>query len=455
MNLVTPSSQPLGSFQASVYYSAYLGTQAQRALTLRTGLTGMLPKTRDPQAGKAQTSPGMPILQSWDLQKMKGDRVTVDMKGRFTTKPIMNDRDQLERKESLQYARDQVRLSLYTHNGDPGGIMTRQRNPHDTRMDVMDASVGWAVNLEDNLFMVHAFGARGTQTGSDWIIPTDDDPDFQEIIGNGPGEDGTPAGNPLLPPTRTRYSIPGGFTGVNTIDTTAVLTIAYLSVIRKNINNSQVPFSPVNSAEMSGKADAYKANSSLLIGFLTEDQFLTIKLDAGITGFTQMVNNANTRVDFNSHPAFADLERFLFAGILWFKIPRAIIFTPGSQVQQYNPTTLALETVTVNAALPAGSTVQRGLVMGAQALCVSYGDANPPPQSDNGGQSGEGTTEAMKSPYSWREDVRVGGSVLDIFVRMMTGYKKLRYNWKNNATGVTTAYDNGVYAFDTYQAATS
>lgn len=447
-NLSTPSSQPLGSFAASVYYSRFLGQQAQQALTLRTGLTGKLPDGRDPEAGKQTTTAGMPIVQCWDLQKMKGDRVTVDMKGRFNSKPIMNDRDQLERKESLKYARDQVRLSLYTHTGDPGGIMTRQRNPHDTRMDVMDASVAWCVNLEDNLFMVHAAGARGDQTGSAWIIPLSSDPDFQEIIGNGPDENGVAAGNALLPPTRSRYLVANGVStdGLDTIDSANTIDLNFLTKVRATINTSEVPLNPIDSAELKGKGQSYEGNSNLLIGLITEEQWITLKQATGNTDFTRMIVDANTRVDFNQHPAFADLERFMWAGILWFKCPRAILFNAASTAQQYNATTGVLETVTVNAR------AHRGLVLGAQALAVCYGEANPPPSSNSGGMSGSATTPMLKSPYSWREDVRVGGSVLDIFARMMAGCKKLRYTWTNNATGVSTTYDNGIFAFDSYQA---
>ena len=439
-NQYTPASEPLGSFRASVYYSRFLGQQAQTALTLRTGLTGKLPEGRDPEAGKLQTSAGMPIVQCWDLQKRKGDQVTVDMKGRFSAPPIVNDDDQLERKESLKYGRDKVTMSLFTHVGDPGGIMTRQRNPHDTRMDVMDASIAWAVNFEDNLFMAHAYGARGYQEGEQWIVPLASDPKFQDIIGNPMDPDsGLRIGNPVLPPTRSRYYLPGDATGMDDLDTTDLISLDFLTKVRAKINTSPVPLAPISSAELKKAGMSYQGNSNLLIGFLSEEQYVTLKTASGNNAFSQLVNDANTRMDFNKHPAFADLERFMWAGILWFKVPRAIEFPAGEAVDQYNATTGALETVSANVR------AHRGIIMGAQAIAETFGDASPLPKADNGGMSGQGTTRMLKSPYSWVEDVRAGGSILDIFIRLMKGSKKLRYNW----AGVP--YDNGIAAFDTYQ----
>lgn len=440
-NLFTPSSEPLGSFRASVYYSRFLGQQAQTALTLRTGLVGPLPEGRDPEAGKVQTSAGMPIVQCWELKGRKGDRVSIDMKGRFTEPPVVNDADQLERKESLKYGRDEVTMTLFTHTGDPGGIMTRQRNPHDTRMDVMDASISWAVNFEDNLFMCHAYGARGYQTGDQWIIPLASDPRFQDIIGNPLDPDtGNRVGNPILPPTRSRYYLPNDATGLDDLATTDVISLDFLTRLRARINTSPVPLHPISSAELKRAGSSYEGNSNLLIGFLSEEQYITLKTATGAGSFSQLIADANSRVDFNKHPAFADLERFLWAGILWFKVPRACEFPAGSDAQQYDPSTGALETVTVNVR------AHRGIVLGAQALGEVLGDASPAPKADNGGMSGSGTTPMLRSPYSWVEDVRVGGSVLDIFLRLMKGTKKLRYTWNN------VPYDNGVVAFDTYQA---
>ena len=68
-----------------------------------------------------------------------------------------------------------------------------------------------------------------------------------------------------------------------------------------------------------------------------------------------------------------------------------------------------------------------------------------------GRASGTGETPILKSPYSWREDVRQGGGVLDIYARMMTGYKKLRYLWPDSVTRALISYDNGIHAFDTAQ----
>lgn len=441
-DLFVPASAPLGDFRASVYYSKFLGTQAIVAATLRNGLAGKLPEGRDPAAGKMTTSPGMPIVQSWELTKMSGDRVTVDMKGRFTAEPQINDSVSTDRKETLRYARDEVRLSLYTHVGDPGGIMTRQRNPHDTRMDVMDGEIRWLCDLEDNLFMVHAYGARGDQTGTHWIIPPASSSNFQNIIGN---SDGT--GNPVLPPTRTRYSLPGNATGLDDLDPADQISLDFLTRLRARINTSNVPLEPISSKELMTGMEMYTGgNKNLYVGLIDEEQYVQIKTEAGANGFSQMVTAANTRLDFNNHPAFADLERFMWAGIIWMKCPRSVRFNAGSQVQQYNATTGALETVTV------ATRAVRGIVLGAQAIGVGYGDANPPPASSNGGSSGTGETMILKSPYSWREDVRQGGGVLDIYARMMAGYKKLRYSWPDYNGGPLVSYDNGVHAFDTASA---
>lgn len=439
-NLYTPPSEPFGSGIAIKKYSAFLGTQAQKMPSWRNGLAEDLPTGIQSEIGRIQSADtGLPIVRAMDLSKgEKGDRIRIDRVGQFKAKPVMNDKSAKDAKEGQSYVNDQVALSLYTHNADPGGIMTRQRNPHDTRMAVVRGGLTWINNLEDNLALVHAAGARGSETGSEWLVPLESDPDFQEIVGNFNDESGSAAGNPLLPPSRTRYSLPGSATGLDDLATTDTIDLDFLTRVRARINTSQVPMQCVNPGSLMGK-EAYGANTKLYVGLITEEQFVSLKTATGDSSFTQLVNAANTRLDFNKHPAFADLDRFLWAGILWLKCPRSITFDAGSEAQQYDPTTGALETVTVNVR------AQRGLVLGAQALAAAYGDAAPIPNAKNGGMNGSGMTEAFKAPYAFSEDVEEGGHFLSIYHRMMCGYKKLRYTWDG------VVYDNGVYAFDTYQ----
>jgi hypothetical protein len=440
-NQYTPPSIPFGSFEAVRHYSPFLGAQAQMMPTWRNGLSGDLPTGIESEIGRVQSADtGMPIVRAMDLTKgKKGDRIRIDRVGQFSGKPVMNDRSAKDRKEAQAYVSDQVTLSLYTHNADPGGIMTRQRNPHDTRMAVVRGGLTWINNLEDNLAMVHAAGLRGAETGSHWIVPLQSDPEFQEIVGNFNDDTGQPAGNALLPPTRSRYSCPGSATGLNNLGTSDVISLDFLTRVRARINTSQVPMQYVNPGALKNKEQMYTGNSGLYIGLISEEQYVTLKTASGDSSFTAMVNAANTRMDFNSHPAFADLDRFLWAGIIWLKCPRSILINVGDQVQQYNPTTGVLETVT------AAVRANRGLILGGQALAAAYGDAAPIPNAKNGGMSGSDTTEAFKAPYAFSEDVEEGGHFLSIYHRMMCGYKKLRYVWNG------VPYDNGVYAFDTYQ----
>lgn len=437
----TPASAPFGSWDAVRRYSGFLGQQAQKLATWRSGLAGTLPDGPQGESGRVQSNEtGLPIVKAMDLTKgQKGDRIRIDKRGQFSGKPIMNDRSAKDRGEALAYQGDQVVLSLYTHNANPGGIMTRQRNPHDTRMDAIRAHVTWVNNLEDNLALVHAAGARGSETGSHWIVPLETDSDYQEIVGNFNDDTGTPAGNAVLPPTRSRYSLPGSATGLDDLGTSDTISLAFLDKLRAKIDNSPVPMQYVNTSQLKRAAQAYEGNAGMYVGLISTEQFQTLKAEAGVSGFTAMVNAANTRLDFNSHPAFADLDRFLYAGIFWLKCPRSIVFEAGAEAQQYDPTTLALETVTV------AVRAHRGMVLGAQALAMALGDAAPVPHAKNGGHFETDKTEAFSSPYAQSEDVEEGGAKLQIYLRLMAAYKKLRFTWGG------VVYDNGVHCFDTYQ----
>ncbi len=426
----TATSEPAGSFKAAVKYSKLLFTRAMLMPSIRRGLTGRMPQGRSLADGQVTSSPGMPVLQSFDMLKTgEGDQITIDMKGRAKGKPVMGDRTTEGTSTSLEYARDNVYLNLATKVFNPGGLMNRQRNLHDTRMDMLDAGARWVADYEDNLTHVHLAGARGSQTGQHWIVPLESDADFEEICVN-----------TVLPPTRNRYKVPGSATGMDDLATTNVISLDFLADCRTIINTSEVPLQPVSSRELQGKVGYENSNSQLLVGLITEEQFNTVRKAAGDGTFTKLVSEANSRMDFKSHPVFSELDCFLWRGVLYFKTPRAIEFAAGSDVKQYNATTGALETVQANVR------AHRGIILGAQALASVYGNIVPWTLKNQGGASMKKNTPVIGGSYMVTEEIKEGGGKLDAYFRMMAGFKKLRYT----IDGQT--WDNGVFVFDTYQA---
>ena len=429
---ITPASTPVTGYSATIQYSPDLLVECVRARNWRKKMTEPLKNARYVDDGmRMESSHGWPIVQITDLSKPRtGDRVTVDLEMRIGGTPIPGDTDATGSGQPLVYDRDQVTVNAQTFPIDTGGLMDRQRSPHDLRQRGMLQAAAWLGDYEDSIVTVALAGARGFDTKFGWAVPLQSDPTFNAVMSN----------NPVTPPTLNRYLLPTGSTDITTVDTTCTMTLNFFDLLRTVVNSADVPLHGVAMTD-----DTYNVEDRdlpLWIAFVTEEQWNSLVTAVGTQNWRYYISQANSRLDFKQHPLFYDGECALWRNILIRVYPRPILFPAGSQVPYFasvadaNAGTISYFTTPVR--------LHRGFMVGAQALGLAYGDATPIYSGKQAARGAGSTTQG--NPYSWVEETFNFGKQLKIAASTMIGVKKLRYNHRG------TVYDNGVFVFDTYQA---
>ena len=415
----TPPSLPLATYGATIRYSRELLVRAQRQRALHRRLAGKIPDGASVMQGKVETNHGFPVVQLYDLASGDGDRVTCDIVNRIGGKPTMGDKIAADKGSPIVINRDQIVINQARKVIDIGGRMTQKRTPHNLRGIGMNLALNYINNYEDNLFHVQLAGARGYQDSDEWAVPLASDPDFAEVVIN-----------PVNPPTFSRKFYPGSATSLANLSTSNTLTLNFFDDLRTRAVTSRVPLKGVSMGEGWGGDD----DSPLFLSIISEEGWNSLRKQTTDQNWRTFMANANERLSYKNHPLFRDVEIGLWAGIAIMRTVRAIEFPAGSDALEY-ANAAAANPVTVQANVRA----HRGVLLGCEAMGVAFGEAAP--INLGGNKQGSGKTEQLGS-YSWVETVEDGGNLLKLFIGMMTGMKKLTYNFEG------TTYDNGVVAFD-------
>lgn len=351
-----PTSIPYGSALAVKTLSAAAFAQAQKRPSLRKNLTGPAPKQADAEANlRGQSSPDMPIVQIRDLVKNAGDHVSADLFNIITGKPVMGDKKLAGKLMELTFSSMDVRINQWRGGVDGGGRMTQKRTKHNLRGIGMSNLTGWASRLEDQVSLVHLAGQRGSQLTKDWVVPLDTDPDFQDIMVNAPKT-----------PSFGRYFTAGGGIDPSGIGTTDFLSLEEIDRAKAMIEDMDFPLQPIKLA-----GDVMADDEPMYLLLVTARQWHYIqKNTSGQVWRTFLQNAWNRASSFESgkkHPLFTG-EPGMWNNILIRKIGRSIRFNPGDSVKYYSNSTT--ETA---AAVAANITVERALLLGAQAMIDAYG----------------------------------------------------------------------------------
>lgn len=351
-----PTSIPYGSALAVKTFSAAAFAQAQKRPSLRKNLTGPAPKQADAEANlRGQSSPDMPIVQIRDLVKNAGDQVSADLFNIITGKPVMGDKKLAGKLMELTFSSMDVRINQWRGGVDGGGRMTQKRTKHNLRGIGMSNLTGWASRLEDQVSLVHLAGQRGSQLTKDWVVPLDTDPDFQDIMVNAPKT-----------PSFGRYFTAGGGIDPSGIGTTDFLSLEEIDRAKAMIEDMDFPLQPIKLA-----GDVMADDEPMYLLLVTARQWHHIqKNTSGQVWRTFLQNAWNRASSFESgkkHPLFTG-EPGMWNNILIRKMGRSIRFNPSDSVKYYsNATTETAATVAANI------TVERALLLGAQAMIDAYG----------------------------------------------------------------------------------
>jgi N4-gp56 family major capsid protein len=401
-NTVLSTNHPL----ARKVYSVAAFAACQRAPSFTKNLTGAAPVQSDAEKKlKGQTSADMPIVRVTDLSKSAGDRVSVDMYHTIGGKPVMGDRKLAGNMSDLTFASMDITINQVRKGVDPGGRMTQQRTLHNLRSVALANLSGWWGRYQDQMTLVHVAGARGFQSGSDWIVPLESDPDFNDI-----------AVNPVLPPSRNRAFYASNATSPASIDATDILKLDDLDRIRAAIDEMAYPPNPIRLP-----GDPAVDDEPLYCLMVTPRQWYQILKNTDTQNWRTFLANAYERGRFTNHPIFSGTTG-MWAGFVIKKMRRSIRFPTGSAVRIYDTdqTTITTSTTTVD--------VDRALLLGGQALAIVYG-------------------KNQKSDYymAWHEETTDHGNTVEMSLAAMNGFSKLKFT---DVDGNPT--DHGVITIDSH-----
>ena len=413
---------PAGSALARKLYSVALFAQTQKANGFTKNLTGNAPKQADAESKiKGQTSPDMPIVRVTDLSKTAGDKISLDCFGVIGGKPLMGDVNAEGRGEKLSSSSMDVSIDLTTKVVDAGGKMGQQRTLHDLRGIASAQLTSYFSRLNDQLSLTHLAGARGFQTGNDWVVPLAADSDFGNICVN-----------TVKAPTFNRHYVANGTSltkggqQLGSIATTDLLKLEHIDAIRTILDEMEYPLQTVKIAD-----DPAAADEPMWVMYVSPRQWSSLlSQSSGIRAFQQ---NAWNRASYGSkHPLFKG-EVGMWNGILVKKLNRAVRFTTGtsaSVITSANAASATESSQAIAGAITSSYAVDRALVLGAQALANVYGK-----------------NKSSDYYFSWYENPYNFDRALEIAGDMMGGMAKVRFDY--DEAGVSTPTDHGILAVDT------
>lgn len=407
---------PVGSALARKVYSVGLFARVQHSPGFMNLLSGPMPKEGEFGAKvKGQTASGFPIVKTGDLSKGAGDAISIDLFNVLQGKPTMGDRKIAGRMMQLGSSSMDVKINQVRGGADSGGRMSQQRTVHNLRAISMSGLQAWMARLEDQTTLVHLAGARGAQNTTDWVVPLSTDAEFKDIMVND-----------IKAPTKNRQFYAGDASAPANIGTNDALTLQDVSRIVSSMKESVVPLQPITM-----ETDESAWNSPLWAMFLTERQWLYLKSRTSQTQWNEAVKLAFERKSAsgkNKHPLFDNYETLMWEGMLIKRLNRyAIRFNAGDSVPVDTGGADGGTYTEASSTVAANITVDRAIILGAQALAKAYG-------------------KSKKSDYfyDWSEEEVDHGNSIETVCSAMGGSAKVRFR----IDGVDT--DHGVAVIDSY-----
>ena len=359
-----------------------------------------------------QSTADMPIVIVHDLEKMAGDKVTIDMFKDIIALPFMGSEMMQGKGQTLKFSEFDMKIDQTRQAASGGSRMSQKRTKHNLRMLSKSNLAKYFGKLNDQVIQIHLSGARGSDVSSDWNVPLDTHIKFNQVLIN-----------PVQPPTTNRYFVAGGGEDVTMIDTSDALTLEDIDVISAVLREMTYPPSPIRVEK-----DAMGEETPLWCLMVTERQwhFIVTRTRTNVnmaTDWRSGVANAAMRANITKHPLFSGTTG-MWNGMLIKKMARPVRFNAGDTVKTTNSTTGAI----ISKVVPVGVTVDRALLIGGQALAIAKGNAG-------GGYW----------PMKWTEEVFDHGDKVEIGAAQMDGKAKFRFEGTDKM--IT---DFGVVAIDSY-----
>lgn len=337
---------------ANKILQAALFTEANRANSMVNMLTEEAPKGVKVNGGK-QTSHGAPVVRVTDLTKNAGDEVNMQIFHQLSGRPTMGDKKLAGRLENLSQADFGLKINQTRHGVDAGGKMSQQRTKHDLKSVARRLLAdGYYGRLTDQRAIIQLAGARGDYTAPDIIIPTADDPEFNEIMIN-----------QVVAPTYERHFFGGDATSFEQLDAADRFNLGCVDNMALFLAEMANPIQPIRlSSDPTEGAPLYLLQ-------VTARQWNDFSTSSSGKDWQAMLAAAMERSRGFNHPLFRG-ESAMWRGILikpYNGMP--IRFNQGSTVQ----VCAANSGNGASVAKTAGTTIDRAILLGAQALANAFG----------------------------------------------------------------------------------
>ncbi len=410
-----------GSSIAIKYYSAALFANTLKGASAMENLVGPVEPSVAMEKIAGQTLPGMPLVRIDNLMKNAGDIVSLDLVDTVSGEPLMGDVNREGRGSTLSFSSMDIKIDLASKVIDAGGSMSHQRTRYNLREIALAQLSGYFPRLDTQESLVHLSGARGSQIGTDWTIPLQSAANFSSVMVN-----------PVKAPTFNRHFVVNGANltqggqQLGSVVSTDILKITHLDNLRKRLDDMD---QPLQSVRLTG--DRAAQTSKMWVFLATPNQYSLLLTEGSLRAFQQNAVNRAAYLD-SRHPLFAG-EVGMWNGILVIKNERAIRFQPGEItkiIASANAATAMETDQVINGALTAGYAVERGLLLGAQALGIAYGK-----------------TRISGLQFGWKEHWYNFESNLEVMGEKVCGKAKVRLSI-DDGTGVKVPTDFGVIAVD-------
>lgn len=422
------TSVPKGNALVNKQFSTALSAMAVRRPTPLTALTGPMPsEDKAMRKLKQQTTNDMPVVRVDELVKGPGDTVQVDCAHVIKLRAVMGDQNAEGKGSALKYSTKDVVLDMATLPVSAGGKMTQQRTAHSMRKNALAQLAAGIPRFRWQRALTFLAGARGTQDGTDWILPLATDPEFADMMIN-----------TVKAPTYNRHFVVNGTTltqGGNqlaSVATTDLLKLSHIDELAALWDEMTIKMAPIQiPGDPAAGDDPIKG--ILFVDALQWDTLVT-EVTAGynLRTFQQNAIERARYGDLGKHPLFSGTP-LMWNGVLIRKMQFGVRFGAGVStniVTSANRLTATESAVTIAAGLSTTHQVSRAIFVGAQALALVSG--------------GNGTSEEA---YSLLETYTNFGRNLELAGEVMGSEDKLRWSLPNT-TGDLEPTDFGVLVLD-------
>ena len=379
----------------------FIGTQSRTGNINR--LTGKMPKIEAAASSIAnQSSTTMPIVQTMDLGKGKGDEVKFNFVNPMGGIPIMGSEMAEGRGEGVSLTDDKLRVNQARFPIDLGSVMDEIRSPVDIHRLGKPLLQRAMDEYEDQLSIVHMAGARGFHNNLEWRIPIASDARFNKVVTNR-----------VKAPTKNRHFVVDNGTVTRLVNNAGELDITSGDVVSMGVIDSLTAYldqlvSPPPPVEFD--TDQAAKDSPFRVLLCSPATYNIFSADPN---FRTYQSNALARARYaKDHPLFANPDNALWRNTLLVKMPnKPIRFYAGDDIKYCGAFDTETEsTCKVPASFADKFAVDRNILLGGQALAKAYAKSR---------HSGW--------PYFWKESPSDFDDKLELMIGSILGASKIRF----------------------------